>query len=399
MRAVVYRGVNDLRLETVPVPRIGPNELLVKVAVCGVCPTDIKKIQYGTVPPPRIFGHETAGTIVRIGGGASSLSRSAAILASRFKIGDRVALHHHVPCRDCHFCRHHAFAQCETYKRTGITAGFQPAGGGYAEYVRVLPFVLPGVVKIPAKNSFAEGAMLEPVNTVLKAVRRLSLLRGDVVLVAGQGPIGLMFTRLLQLAGARVIATDLLEPRLKLAKKFGARWVELVRSPQSIVRSLRTTVNRGLETLDCAVIAVPSDTAVQQALQLVRGGGQVLLFAHTQRNSLAHPMGEGGPRKAGPGEGSQNSGSTPRRGEAKRRRLNFPLDLASVCLDEKDLLGSYSSDFTLQDEVARLVFSRQIDVRDLISHFFPLEQTAAAIALAARPTPDSLKVLVRADAD
>ena len=230
MRAVVYRGVNDLRLETVPVPRIGANELLVKVAVCGVCPTDIKKIQYGTVPPPRIFGHETAGTIVRIGGGAPVLRSSIAteggsVLASRFKIGDRVALHHHVPCLDCHFCRHHAFAQCETYKRTGITAGFEPAGGGYAEYVRVMPFVLPGVVKIPAQNSFAEGAMLEPVNTVLKAVRRLSLLRGDVVLVAGQGPIGLMFTRLLQLAGAQVIATDLLEPRLRLARKFGAKWV------------------------------------------------------------------------------------------------------------------------------------------------------------------------------
>ena len=227
MRAVVYRGVNDLRLETVPVPRIGANELLVKVAVCGVCPTDIKKIQYGTVPPPRIFGHETAGTIVRIGGGASSLSRSAAIPASRFKLGDRVALHHHVPCLDCHFCRHRAFAQCETYKRTGITAGFEPAGGGYAEYVRVMPFVLPGVVKIPAKNSFEEGAMLEPVNTVLKAVRRLTLLRGDVVLVAGQGPIGLMFTRLLQLAGAQVIATDLLEPRLRLARKFGAKWTSM----------------------------------------------------------------------------------------------------------------------------------------------------------------------------
>jgi L-iditol 2-dehydrogenase len=132
-----------------------------------------------------------------------------------------------VPCLDCHFCRHRAFAQCETYKRTGITAGFEPAGGGYAEYVRVMPFVLPGVVKIPAKNSFAEGAMLEPVNTVLKAVRRLNLLRGDVVLVAGQGPIGLMFTRLLQLAGARVIATDLMESRLRLAKKFGAKWTML----------------------------------------------------------------------------------------------------------------------------------------------------------------------------
>ena len=131
MRAVVYRGVNDLRLETVPVPRIGAHELLVKVAVCGVCPTDIKKIQYGTVPPPRIFGHETAGTIVKIGGTTSNFELRTSNFGLR--LGDRVALHHHVPCLDCHFCRHHAFAQCATYKRTGITAGFEPAGGGYAE--------------------------------------------------------------------------------------------------------------------------------------------------------------------------------------------------------------------------------------------------------------------------
>ena len=94
-----------------------------------------------------------------------------------------------------------------------------------------MPFVLPGVVKIPAKNSFAEGAMLEPVNTVLKAVRRLNLLPGDAALVAGQGPIGLMFTKILQLQGIRVLATDLLESRLQLAKKFGAKWTRLVQSP------------------------------------------------------------------------------------------------------------------------------------------------------------------------
>src|SRR2546426_5247135 len=213
MRAVVYRGVNDLRVETVPVPRIQSDELLVKVAVCGVCPTDIKKIQFGTVPPPRSFGHETAGTISQVGARLKG-----------FRIGERVALHHHVPCLSCHACRHRAFAQCAQYKRTGITAGFEPAGGGYAEFVRVLPFVLPGVVKIPARNSFLEGAMLEPVNTVLKAVRRLALLRGDTVLVAGQGPIGLMFTRLLQLQGYRVLATDLFEERLQMARQFGAQF-------------------------------------------------------------------------------------------------------------------------------------------------------------------------------
>src|SRR5580693_6754999 len=172
MSAIVYRGPDDLRLETLPVPQIRAGELLVKVAVCGVCPTDIKKIHYGTVPPPCVFGHETAGTIVKMGARVRG-----------FRVGDRVALHHHIPCLDCHFCRHRAFAQCERYKRTGITAGFEPAGGGYAGYVRVMDFVLPGVVKIPARNSFEEGAMLEPVNTVLKAVKRLNLLRGDNVLV------------------------------------------------------------------------------------------------------------------------------------------------------------------------------------------------------------------------
>lgn len=352
MQAVVYRGANDLRVETLPVPTIGPRELLVKVAVCGVCPTDIKKIHYGTVPPPRIFGHETAGVIVRIGA-----------KVRQFKTGERVALHHHVPCLKCHACRHHAFAQCEQYKRTGITAGFEPAGGGYAEYVRVMPFVFPGVVKIPRRNSFLEGAMLEPVNTVLKAVKRLNLLRGDVVLVAGQGPIGLMFARLLALQGAKVIASDLLDSRLKLAREFGARWLcnpaANQESPDKAenLSHLVQRVTRG-RGLDAAVIAVPSDDVVREAQQLLRGGGQVLLFSHT------------------------------RRGEQTK------LDLATICIDEKDLIGSYSADVLLQREVAKIVFSRRLDVRRLITHQFPLDQTASAIQLASHPTTESLKTVV-----
>jgi len=344
MRAVVYRGPNDLRVETVPVPRIRPGELLVKVAVCGVCPTDIKKIQHGTVPPPRIFGHEMAGTVVRVGARVRG-----------FRQGDRVALHHHVPCLHCHFCRHRAFAQCAQYKRTGITAGFEPAGGGYAEYVRVMAFVLPGVVKIPPKNSFEEGAMLEPVNTVLKAVHRLSLLPGDTVWVAGQGPIGLLFTGLLALRGIRVLASDLMPSRLALARRFGACWTFDGAGASLADPVARLTRDRGL---DAAVIAVPSDDLVRVASDLVRGGGQVLLFAHTRRGAAA------------------------------------AVDLAGVCVDEKDLIGSYSADFTLQGAVSRLVFARRLDVRPLLTHRFPLEQTAQAVALAARPGPDSLKVVV-----
>jgi len=383
MRAVVYRGPNDLRLEELPVPAIRPGELLVKVQACGVCPTDIKKIQYGTVPAPRVFGHETAGIIVRVGARVRG-----------FRPGDRVALHHHVPCLKCHACRHRAFAQCAQYKRTGVTAGFEPAGGGYAEYVRVMPFVLAGVVRIPARNSWIEGAMLEPVNTVLKAVKRLALLRGDVVLVAGQGPIGLMFTRLLALRGFKVLATDLLDPRLRLAKALGARWLfrpetagadsgadkaqsrketagsgergagsrARARAGSGEAKCLaelvdRVTRGRGL---DAAVIAVPSEPVIHEAQSLVRGAGQVLLFSNTRRGDVAR------------------------------------VDLATICVDEKDLIGSYSSDFLLQKEVARLVFSRKLDARQLVTHHFPLEQTTAAVELAAHPTAESLKVMVKA---
>lgn len=348
MAAVVYRGPHELRLEQLPVPRSGAHDLLVRVATCGVCPTDIKKIHHGTVPPPRVFGHETAGTIVKVGA-----------LVRGFRVGERVALHHHVPCLDCHACRHRAFAQCATYKRTGITAGFEPAGGGYGEYVRVLPFVLPGVVKIPARNTFEEGAMLEPVNTVLKAVERLNLLPGDVVHVAGQGPIGLMFTRLLALRGVRVVATDLLENRRQLARRFGAQWA----LPPDALAGRDGLPRRSPRAgppfpFDAVVIAVPVDALVQQAFEQLRGGGKILLFAHTKRGA------------------------------------ELPVDLARICVDEVDLMGSYSADFTLQKQVARLVFGRRLDVRPLITHRFPLAQTAAAVELAAQPTPESLKILV-----
>jgi L-iditol 2-dehydrogenase len=331
MRAAVYRGPDDLRVETVPVPRIGANEILVKVAVCGVCPTDIKKIKFGTVTPPRIFGHETAGTIARVGARVRG-----------FQIGERVALHHHVPCLHCHACRHRAFAQCAQYKQTGITAGFEPAGGGFAEYVRVMPFVFPGILKIPARNTFVEGAMLEPVNTVLKAIYRLALLKGDHVLVVGQGPIGLMFTRLLSVMKMNVTATDLIPERLKLASQFGAKW---------------TTVQDS-QRVDAAVICAPSNDAVREALEAVTGGGKILLFAHTKRGAVAE------------------------------------VDFSRICVDEKDLIGSYSADFTLQAEVARWVFSRRLDVRRLITHTFPLEDAERAIDLTSTPTPQSLKVVI-----
>ncbi|MFM7818411.1 MAG: alcohol dehydrogenase catalytic domain-containing protein [Verrucomicrobiota bacterium] len=346
MRAVVYRGPNDLRLEQVPVPRIGRNEILVRVATCGVCPTDIKKIQTGSVPPPRILGHETAGTVVRIGSGVTGI-----------RIADRVALHHHVPCGTCHFCVHGDFAQCATYLRTGVTAGFEPAGGGYAEYVKVLPFCLPGVVRIPSRNTFEEGALLEPVNTVLKAVRRLGLHHGDSVVVVGQGPIGLLFNRILALHGQQVFGTDLVGRRRLLGRTWGAADTWDGGDPGLGERIRRRTRGRGA---DAVVLTVPQEGAFHSAFDLVRRGGRILLFAHTLRGHRT------------------------------------PTDLSTLCVDEKTVLGSYSSDLSLQREVARRVFSRRLDVRPLVTHRFPLERTSEAIALAASASPESLKILVEA---
>src|SRR6266581_4573391 len=131
MKAVVYRGVNDVRLEEVSVPEIGVGEILVRVHTCGICGTDLKKIATGSHSAPRIFGHETSGVIAKVGAGVR-----------KFRVGERVVVFHHIPCRECYYCRQKTFAQCETYKKVGCTAGFEPSGGGFAEYVRVMDWIV-----------------------------------------------------------------------------------------------------------------------------------------------------------------------------------------------------------------------------------------------------------------
>jgi len=345
MKAAVYRGRGKVAVETVPVPQIGPGEVLVRIAACGVCHTDLKKVQYGLQAPPRIYGHEMAGTIASLGNGVRGWRR-----------GDRVAVFHHIPCGTCYYCDRKDYAQCPVYKKTGSTAGFEPAGGGFAEYIRVLPWIVKsGMVRVPRSVPLEHASFLEPVNTCLKGVDRLNLRRGDLVLVFGQGPIGLLFTQLLRARGARPVGLDLIASRRRLSRRLGAGWSADPRTPALARRLRRESEGRGA---DAAVLAVPSEAALQQALALLRPGGSVLLFAHT------------------------------RRGEEVR------VDAGAVCVDEKTVLGSYSSSVDLSDEVARLVFSGAVDVEPLISHRLPLARVREAFALAAHPTPRSLKILV-----
>src|SRR5213082_643417 len=320
MQAAVYRGINDVRLETVPVPQIGRGEILLRVHTRGICGTDLKKIATGSHSAPRIFGHETSGVIAAVGDGVCD-----------FQPGDRVVVFHHIPCRDCYYCRHRTFAQCETYKKVGCTAGFEPSGGGFAEYVRVMDWIVQkGTIRIPDGTSFEQASFVEPVNTCMKGIERTGLESGDTVLVIGQGPIGIILSTLAKRAGTTVITSDLYEQRLTISRRFGLNNA-IDASRADVVAELRKqTEGRGA---DAAILAVGSNGLIRTAMDAVRPGGRVLLFAQTVH------------------------------GEAI-------IDPAAVCVDEKTLLGSYSASVDLQEESARLVMSHDMDWACLISHRF-----------------------------
>jgi L-iditol 2-dehydrogenase len=353
MKAAVYRGINDVRIETVPVPEIGRGEVLIRVHTCGICGTDLKKIATGSHSAPRIFGHETAGTIAAIGNGVTG-----------FQPGDRVMVFHHIPCGRCYYCSKKVFAQCPTYKKVGVTAGFEPSGGGFAEYVRVLPWIVGdvgdpmpqrGVVRIPDAVSFEQASFVEPVNTCLKAIEQLQIQRGESVLVIGQGPIGLLLALLARRAGGEVITSDLFAPRLKIAASLGIRTTIDASGANVVDRVRELTSGRGA---DAVLLAVAGNSLIPVALDAARPGGRVMLFAQTVRS------------------------------EAR-------FDPATVCVDEKTLLGSYSASVDLQEESARLVFSGDLDLERLITHRFPLAQAVQALELAAHPQPDSMKVVIQ----
>lgn len=345
MRAAVYRGVNDVRPETVPVPTIGAGELLVRVHSCGVCGTDLKKISTGSHSAPRIFGHETSGVVAAVGKDVR-----------QYRPGDRVMVFHHIPCRDCFYCHNKTFAQCATYKKVGCTAGFEPSGGGFAEYVRVMDWIVQhGTVRIPDNASFEQACFVEPVNTCLKGVYALNLSRGETVLTIGQGPIGIILSVLARRAGVTLITSDLYPERLKIGSSFGLD-LTIEASRINVVERVRgLTQGRGA---DAVILAVGGNSLIRTAMDAARPGGRILLFAQTQH------------------------------GEAV-------IDPAAICVDEKTLVGSYSASVDLQEESVQFVMNREMDLERLISHRFPLSQSTEALDLAAHPQPSSMKIVIQ----
>ena len=346
MLAAVYRGVNDVRMEVVPVPNIGAGEILIRVHTCGVCGTDLKKIATGSHSAPRIFGHETAGVIAAVGEGVT-----------KFSAGDRVMVFHHIPCRNCYYCNHKVFSQCPTYKKVGVTAGYEPSGGGFAEYVKVMDWIVEngGVVPIPEGVSFEQASFVEPINTCMKGIETLGLKAGETVFVIGQGPIGIMLATLAKRAGTHVLTSDLFAQRLTIAKEFGLS-DPVYPSKGDTVEQLRSlTEGRGA---DAVILAAAGNGLIRPAMDATRPGGRILLFAQTLRSDAS-------------------------------------IDPSAVCVDEKALLGSYSASVDLQEESVRFVMGREMNLERLFSHRFPLTGAVDALNLAAHPQPDTMKIAIQ----
>lgn len=346
MNAAVYTGESRMEVQQLPCPSLGRGEVLVRVHSCGICHTDLKKVEYNLLPPPRIFGHETAGEIVAVGEGVEG-----------YVVGDRVVVFHHIPCGECFYCRKRLYAQCPTYKKVGVTAGFEPAGGGFAEYVRVMDWIVArGMEKIPDGVSYDVATFVEPLNTCLKAVVGCRPQPDDVVLVLGQGPIGLIFTMLVQRTGACVVATDMIENRLALARRCGAHLAIKADAPslQDQVRAL--TDGRGA---DLVIVAASAPGIVDQAMLCSRPGAQIVLFAQTSNQEII---------RVGGGD---------------------------LVAGERSLVGYYSADVDLQAESARLVFGGELPLADLISHRVALADIHKGIQQALHPDEHSVKIVVQ----
>jgi L-iditol 2-dehydrogenase len=252
MLVAKYYNNNDIRLEELPTPQIGPGEILVKVRASGICGTDVME-WYRIQKAPRILGHEIAGDIVE--------SKS-----DKYQKGQRVFVSHHVPCNNCKYCRAGNHTACATLH----SGNYDP--GGYSEYVRVPKINVDyGVYVLPEQVSYAEGTMIEPLACGVRGLGLIDIRQDHTVLILGCGISGILNIQLAKLTGARVVATDLNSYRLKKAKEFGAD--EVVHAAQDL--NLKA---------DRVIVCTGAYAAVQQAFKCIDKKGIILFFAIPNRD-------------------------------------------------------------------------------------------------------------------
>lgn len=338
MRVAMYYSNNDVRVEKIPRPKIGQGELLVRVEASGICGSDVME-WYRINKVPLVLGHEIGGEIVEVGEGVT-----------QYKIGDRVSAAHHVPCNTCHYCLHGHHTVCDTLRKTH----FDP--GGFAEYLRLPAInVDRGVFLLPDEVSFEEATFIEPVACVIRGQRLSKIQPGYSILVLGSGIAGLLHIHMAQALGAGIIiATDIVNYRLNVAKQFGANFT--LQANEDIPARVRE-INNG-RLADVVVICTSSTTAFSQALNSVERGGTVLFFAPT------------------------NQGVT------------IPLLVNDIFWrNELTLTSSYAGDRADHIMALELIRNRRVRVREMITHRLPLDQTQAGFQLVSE-AKESIKVII-----
>ncbi|MBI5205224.1 MAG: alcohol dehydrogenase catalytic domain-containing protein [Nitrospirae bacterium] len=337
MKVAMYYRNNDVRVEEMPVPKIGKAELLVKVMASGICGSDVME-WYRIKKAPRVLGHEITGEIVEIGEEVKN-----------YKKGDRVFVSHHVPCNTCHYCLSGYHTACETLHRTN----FDP--GGFAEYLRVPEInVDRGVYLLPDGMSYEEGTFIEPLACVLRGQKVSNLKPGQSVLVVGSGMSGLLHVNLARALGAgKIIATDINEYRLKAALKFGADAV--INAKEDVPKRVKE-LNEG-RLADIVIICTGVMPAVNQALQSVDSGGTILFFAVPE-----------------PG-------------------INISVPINDFWRNEIKMMTSYGAspaDLLLAIE---LIKAHRVDVKDMITHKLAMSEAGLGFKLVAG-AQDSIKVII-----
>jgi L-iditol 2-dehydrogenase len=338
MRVAVWYNNRDVRIEEKPVPRIGPGEVLVRIIASGICGSDVME-WYRLDRAPLVLGHEIAGEVVAVGEGIG-----------QYKVGDRIAVAHHVPCNTCHYCLSGNHTVCDTLRRTN----FDP--GGFAEYVRLPAInVDRGVFLLPDDMSFKEATFIEPLACVLRGQRKANLRPGQSVLVLGSGISGLLHVQLARALGAgRIVAVDINDYRLEAAKKFGA---DAVFAADGFSPERLREVNSGW-LADLVIVCTGAATAVNQALASVERGGTVLFFAPT-----------------GPG-------------------VTIPLSINNVFWRRDITLAtSYAGSPADYANALKLIQTRRLPVREMITHRLGLAETGLGFKLVAEAR-ESLKVII-----
>jgi len=337
MRVAMYYSNKDVRLQDVPVPKIGPGELLVKIVASGICGSDVME-WYRREKAPRVLGHEVAGIITEVGSGVRE-----------YKVGQRVCVIHHVPCNTCHHCLNGHHTVCDSLRSTN----FDP--GGFAEYIRVPAInVDRGIYLLPEELSYEEATFVEPLSCVVRGQRIANFQPGQSVLVIGSGIAGLLHILMAKAAGAgRIMATDIVDYRLKTARQFGADTTFMANED---VPARVKQVNDG-RLADLVVVCAGAVLAMSQGIQSVERGGTLLLFAPTS-----------------PG-------------------VKFPIDLWPFWRDGMTLTTSYAGAPADCAVALELIRSRRVNVQDMITHRLGLAETGHGFQIVAS-AQDSVKVII-----